>query len=267
MVRKIQQHYIVALVMSIVFVCLQTTILCSSSYATTNSIIVCVPMDNFPFAYYKENGEKAGYSLELLDALNLPYTIELTTPDFATSMAGLTSGHCSLVLAPILTSTTKRSTHYTLSQPIMPANLHALVLHDSPINDISDLQYSIIGVLKNNSAEKFAFKEYKGSTIFALNREKELVNLLLLGEIEVIIGTKPFLDYLSSNHEQLRILDKHLYSQKYAYALTLQQEFLQQTFNKNLQQLQDNGTLEKLYAKWFTTKAPENNPLDTHTGE
>ncbi len=222
--------------------------------AQAKSISVCTPMDNPPYAFYNEKGQREGYNIDVLNDLNLPFEIELKELDFATSVAALAQDVCHMLLFPISPERAANYPYITMSNALMEAGLHALVLKESYITNNADLAYSIIGLLKNSSAEKYALHKLSGSTIFALGNAQDLIKLLQEGEIECILGNKPFLEYLMSRHDHLRMLTPSLAPAKYAFAISKDREDLLDIINEKITFLHKNGKLDKIYAQWFTAK-------------
>ncbi len=222
-----------------------------SASAQAKSISVCIPMDNPPYAFYDTQGQRDGYNIDVLNNLDLPFEFVFKDLDFATSVAGLAQNICHMLLAPISPERAAKYPYIEMSHTLMDAGLHALVLEQSHIMSNADLQYSIVGLLKNSSAEKYALNKLSGSTIFALPNAQDLIALLREGEIESILGNKPFLEYLMSYNAKLRMINPSLAPAEYAFAISKEHEDVLHIINEKIELLREDGKLNKIYTQWF----------------
>ncbi len=223
-----------------------------------NNINVCIPSDNAPFAYSDVDGKLIGFDMDILEGMKLEAKINAQNLDFATSMAGLSNGVCDMVLSNVII-TESRKNRFLFSKSRIKSGLYAAVLKDSHINDVNALQYSIIGVLKGSVAEEYAFGKLKGSVIYALRQNSNIISMLKEGTIEAILDSLPVLQTLQKSHD-VRILEPSLAEEQFAYAFAKNKEDLRDMVDAALDKMEEDGTSAKIYEKWFgpTTKPTAN---------
>ncbi len=213
-------------------------------------VIVCIPIDNPPFAFINNDGELDGFHPELLKLTNIDHPLQINIIDIVSAIALLQDGTCQMLLSNI-TITQERERLLLFSTPYMHSSVNALVFKESPITTKDDLMYSIIGVRKGGVAEEYAFKHLTGSTLYALRDNDTLVNMLLDGSIEALIDSQSFLQPIAANYDYLHILEPPLFMEEYAYAFASGQAALRDSVNKALIRMKDDGHLKQLYDKWF----------------
>ncbi len=240
---------------NILFATLFLTLAPLPSYATPQ-LRVCLPEENAPYAFVDDEGIRRGFDMDILDALQLPYDVEFIPQEFATALAMLDNDTCQMLLSShMITPTMKK--RFLFSSPHLQSNLHALVLEQSPLESNDDLHYSIVGVLKGSSAEKFAFTKLTDSTIIALTREEDLISLLLNGEIETVLGDRTFLQKVQNEHEDLHLLEPQLKEQLFGYIFSKKHLTLRDEVNEKIKHLEQAGVLTKIYEQWFEQKEPQ----------
>ncbi len=235
--------------MRFIYTFLLLLLLPSLSLAKQN-INICVPQDNPPFAFMDEQGKLKGFDLDLLEKMQLPYAIKLHPSDLASSFAALGSGDCDMILSNISINENRKK-WFLFAKAHLNTGLHAAVLKNSPTEDISNLQYGIIGVMKGSPAETYAFKHYKRSIIYALRDTDSLVTMLNDGIIEAIIDGLPQLQILIKQNDNIRILDQNISDEHYAYVFAKNREDLQNTVSESITKLIESNQINEVYAKWF----------------
>ncbi len=222
------------------------------SYAThtcAQNLRICIVNDNIPYSF-KEQGLWQGFDVEVFNKLNLPNKYEMVEAEFAVALAMLEQNKCNMLL-PSIKVTDNIKERFLVSAPHLVSNLRALVLKDSPLENKSDLEGGIVGVLKGDTAEAYALLEFTGATIIALYEEEELVQLLLDGEIESILGNVTLLRKLQKQNASLELLKPVLKNEQFAFIFPKNEETLRNQVNAQVKALQNNGAMSQLYEKWF----------------
>ncbi len=236
--------------MRIVYVFLMIFFLPAVAWATS-PVSICIPQDNPPFAFTDANdGQLKGLDIDILAAIQLDVDYNTHQRDFASSLAGLSNTECDMVLSNVIINE-KRQQRFLFSKPLLKSGLYAAVLQESPINDINTLQYSIIGVLKGSVAEEYAFSQLKGSIIYALRDNSNIISMLNEGAVEAILDSLPILQTLQKSNPQVRILEPSLQEEQFAYAFAKEHADLRDKFDLVLSRLQEDGSLARIYEKWL----------------
>ncbi len=242
--------------MRFIYIFLFIHLLQSLAFASSD-ITVCVVPNNAPFAFIDSDDELKGFDLDILEKMQLPYTVTLHRSDVAASFAALDNAQCDMLLSNI-TITNSRSRWFLFSTSHLSANLHALVLKESPIEDTANLQYGIIGVVKGSEAEDYAFEHYKSSIIYALSDAKTLVDMLNEGVIEAIIDSLPELHYLVKENKNLRILEQEIAERNYGYVFDKDRNDLRDVVSSAINKLKEDKEIDGIYTKWFTNTTNDN---------
>ncbi len=216
----------------------------------TESINICIPQDNAPFAFVDEDEKLKGFDIDMLEIMQLPYEVKLHPTELATSFAALGSGECDMILSN-LTMNNDRKQRYLFSEPHLTTGLYAAVLKNSPIEDTNNLQYSIIGVTKGTVGEDYAIKHFKGSVIYALRDQQNLVKMLNEGRIEAMVDSLPLLQILAQTNNNIHILDSSLMEDRCAYAFSKERADLRNIVSDIIKKMKEDGSIAGLYAKWF----------------
>ncbi len=216
----------------------------------TERLVVCVPVDNPPFAFLNEKNELVGFNLDIFAHFDVQQDTHMEIVTFETGLARVQSGTCHMFLANV-TRTEEREDTMIFSRVYMRSGTHALVFKESPITTNDDLVYSIVGALKGSLAEQFAFHNLTSSIIYALRDYTVLTQMLLEGDIEALLGSKPILQTIRDAHTQLHIIEPPLLVEEYAYAFAPGQEHLRDNMDTVLARLQENNSLDALFRQWF----------------
>ncbi len=220
------------------------------AFASTN-ITICIPENNPPFAFVGDDHKLQGFDIDMLEKMQLPYTLQLHIDDFPSSLAGLQDEKCQMVLSDI-TINEDRKNSFLFTNPHINTGLYAAVLSDSPITSTESIEYSNMGVVKGSMAETFAFSQFRGGVIYALRNYTELMSMLEHGTIETIIDNLPQLQHIiKNNSEKIRILEPYIYEEQLAYAVTKSRPDLHDIINISLERMQNDGSIDKIYEKWF----------------
>ncbi len=214
---------------------------------------VCVVDNHPPYMFFDSTQKRHGFDMDMFKALNLPYHSEFTSTDMATGLAMLDQNSCQMLLMS-MSVTPQLEERYFFSRPHLQSNIKALVLKESPLQNVEALSFSILGVLRGSTAEKFAFEELKDSTIIALRHKKDLFDLLLNGEIEALLGDELNLRPLIEHYDEIHTLKEPLKVQHFAYAFSKKSQEMSQEVSERLEQMQQDMILSKLYDKWFAKK-------------
>ncbi len=246
------------------YICLISALLCVFSNqshaleATTQTsskgvLQLCVVDNSPPYVFFDSTHKRHGFDMDVLEALELPYHLEFTSTDMATGLAMLDQNSCQMLLLSTLI-TPELEERYFISRSHLQSNIKALVLKESPLQNVEALSFSILGVLRGSSAEKFAFEELKDSTIIALKHKKTLFDLLLSGNVEALLGDELNLRPLEEHYKQIHLLKESLQVLHYGYVFSKENEALSAEVSARLEQIQQSMALTKLYDKWFAKR-------------
>ncbi len=214
---------------------------------------ICILDHNPPYVFFDENYQRQGYDMDMLQALELPYTLEFFSTDMATGLAMLDNDTCQMLLSNT-TMNEQLKERFLFSHAHLQSNLHALVLAQSPLQSNDALPSSIVGVLRDTPAEDFVFEEFTDATIIALRHGEDLLAALYHGDIEALIDNKLNLMTLQNQHQHTKMLEPALKEQEYAYIFSKKHPELRDEVSAKIERLQQENILLQLHDKWFTKK-------------
>ncbi len=202
---------------------------------------------------FKDNDGWHGLDMDIFSQLNLDSHYVFVEADFAVALAMLEQDQCSMLLPSVIVTENLKKRFLT-SSTHLPSNLRALTLKESPIEEKIDIEYSTVGVIKGSSAEDYALAELKNATIIALRNKEDLLELLLKGEIETIVGREPDLKKIQKENAALQLLPYILMTEEVAFIFPKKNQELRDIVSSKLTQLQHDGVIEKLYKTWTEEK-------------
>ena len=166
------------------------------------------------------------------------------------------NGTIDLLIAPY-TINDERKASYAISTPYYYDQIGFLVLKDSGINKISDLNGKTIGVSQGSSA-KAAVEEYASANnlkfdYVQLGSYPELAVSLYAYRIDAFAGDKSILSGYES--DKTKILDEGFKTQEYGIASSKSNQELIDYTNDLIAKWQKDGSLQKLYDKYHLKPA------------
>ena len=120
------------------------------------------------------------------------------------------------------------------------------------ISSVKDLYGKRVGVI--NSASTFKFLDNLAISTTTFDQYDELYEALVTGEIDAIVGDEPIVRYYTLQKGRGRvILAGHLFKpEKYGALFPINSD-LKENFDRTLIEIQEDGTYQKIYNKYFST--------------
>lgn len=211
-----------------------------------------------PFEYKDttKGDEIIGFDIDLINALaeKLGYEIEVQDLDFNSLVPALQAKQVDLVLAG-MTPTEKRKESVDFTDVYYTAKHMIVSLKDNKITTVEDLEGKTLGVqlgsIQEGKAEEIA-EEVK-ITIEDRNRIPDLIQELKAGRIDAaIIEDTVAKGYFEKDKELegFTLSEEEADEAGSAIAFPKESEYTED-FNKALNEMIENGELEKLIVKWF----------------
>jgi len=120
-----------------------------------------------------------------------------------------------------------------------------------PINSIEDLSNSKIGVYTGSEYDTILKNNIKGATPAYYNSYSDEISALKSGKIDAFLTDEPLAKEILRNNDDLKILDKKLTIDSYAFAINPQKTTLKEQIDKIILEMKTDGTLTELEEKWF----------------
>ena len=211
-----------------------------------------------PYTYVDENGDFAGFDIELARAVCEIEGWELQLHAIAWDEKDvlLNSGEIDCIWSGFTINGREES--YTLTQPYCENTCVVVVKSDSSITSLEDLASKAVGTQAASSCAEYLANDERGK---ALAKEFMLLSQfttyddafesLEKGNLEVILidaGIEKY--YVEKAEGKFRILQEPLIEEKYGVALKKGNTKLCDILNKDLQKLSEDGTMMELAKKY-----------------
>lgn len=206
-----------------------------------------------PFEYVGDDGEVDGFDIALIKAIGekMGYTVEVENMEFASLVASI--GTKIDVSIAGMTVTDERKETVDFSDSYYTAVQYVIVPEGSDIKSAADLEGKTIGVQLGTTGD-FIVEEIEGATASQYNKAVDAVNDLLNERVDaVIIDKNPALVF-ESEYDGIVALDGAQFEfepEEYAIALPKGDTELADAINKALAELKEDGTYDKLVAKYI----------------
>ena len=209
-----------------------------------------------PFESKNESGTIEGFDVDLNQALadKLGYTFELDDMDFTGLIGSITSKRCDYIISA-LSSNEKRKKVVDFSQGYYTPVTVILCPKDSGIESSADLKGKKVGVTLGTEFEIYS-KTIKG--VKTITYESIATSIPLIGTSELdacIMDSSNAFEYCKKyDNLTYKVVPmneiKGVLDNPYCIVLPKNSEYVD-VFNKALDELEADGTMEKLQTKWF----------------
>lgn len=214
-----------------------------------------------PFEF-KDNDADAdykGFEIDLIKALakEMGRTLEFNNIPFSGIIPIIQQGDMDIAVAG-MTMTQERASKVLFAAPFYESKLVILTSKDSGIHSVADLQGKQVAVQMGTTGAGYA--EEKGLPMKQFDHNSEIIMELKVGGSQAGILDKPVADYFLTQEGKDKFVEIEIPDTKSEYlamAMNKNDTALQKDVNEAMQKLKDNGEFDKIYQKWFGTKAPD----------
>ncbi|MFO7978489.1 MAG: transporter substrate-binding domain-containing protein [Bacteroidales bacterium] len=225
------------------------------SFASFNKTIV-VKGDQYypPFEFLNERGEPDGFNVELFRALarevNLDYRLELGPWDQVVDE--LKTEKIDALLGIMISAERAQSMQFTVPHSLMT---HGVFTHkDSPIRKLEDLRDREVIVQKSDRMHEYLQELGITRRIIVVVSQRQALSMLNEGNHDAaLIGTFQGMHLKEKyNLKNIELRDRAIEPQRYAMAVSRENDQLLALLNHGLYQLKANGKYDEIYEKWFS---------------
>ena len=211
--------------------------------------LVMVTEATFPPYEFREGGKIVGIDVDLMKAVAKKTGRELVVEDmsFDSVIAAVQAGKAD-VAASGITVTDERKRQVGFSHPYVTAQQVVIVPKDSEIRGSADLKGKRIGVQHGTTGDLYVTRNIREPERFP--NGSLAVAALDAGKLDaVVLDGEPSKVHVAL-HENLGILDEPLTTEEYAIAVNRKNTALLEEINAVIDELRENGGLEKIKAKY-----------------
>lgn len=210
----------------------------------------------FPPYEYHDGDAIVGIDAEIAKAIADELGMELEIEDIAfdSIIPEIVSGKADMGLAG-MTVTEDRMQSVDFSDTYAKASQKIIVTEDSEIASPDDLKGVIVGVQLGTTGDIYVSDlEADGTTVERYNKGFEAVQALSQGKIDaVVIDGEPAKTFVAET-EGIKMLDEAFTEEEYAIAVKKGNTELLDKINGALSELESEGTLDEIVAKYITAE-------------
>jgi len=208
----------------------------------------------YPFAWLNEQGQVAGYEIDVLNAIaiELGVGLEFVQVTHHNARDTLLSGLVD-VLAGQQFHTRDGETWFDFTHPYYLNTERMVVLTEAPYVTLQDLAGQPVGVTIGSRSEHALrlWSEQHGVTfdIRFYFSESAALDALAAGEVQGMVGT---LDSLRrAGRQGMRLIDEPVLEEYHAMVVRRHDVNLRDVLNRSLQRLKASGRLDEIFSAWF----------------
>lgn len=218
-------------------------------------LIVGSDCDYPPFTYL--DGEKAaGFEFEILTAICdvVGLECEYHSPlKFDTLCALVATGGTVDVAVSAITIDPEREDTVDFTDPYFDSNQSVTVLKDSGYASVDDLEGKNIAVQSGTTGEAWAKENISGATVTAFDEAPAALAALQAGKADAVVIDLPVaVELLESSYDTCEIIEAVPTGEQYGIAVSKENPGLTELLNIGLKAIQDDGTYQEIYDKYFT---------------
>lgn len=221
-------------------------------------IVSGVKYDAKPFGFVDQDQELKGFDIDLLREiakrlLGDKNKIEFRQVTSATRIPELTSSNIDIVAAT-MTINEKRKRVIDFSDTYYIAGQTLLVNIDSPIESVNDLSNKTVLVVLGSTSEKNIREMVPDAKILGFRTYTEAFSALKAGRGDALTTDDTIIaGMLAEDPEHFRMLPERFTQEPYGMGFKKGDETksFQNQVNKILQEMKEDGTLEKIRVKWM----------------
>ncbi len=207
-----------------------------------------------PYEFY-EGETIVGIDAEIAAAIaeKLGMELEIQDTEFGSIITGVQSGKYDIGMAG-MTVTEERKLSVNFSDTYATGIQSVIVKEGSDIKAIDDLAGKKIGVQQDTTGHIYASDEYGDDAVIPFNKGTDAVAALVSGKVDcVIIDNQPAKSFVEAN-EGLAILDTEYAVEDYAICIAKENTELLENVNKALNELIEDGTVQKVIDKYIAAE-------------
>lgn len=206
----------------------------------------------FPPYEYKDGDAVVGIDPDIAQALadKLGLKLEVVDMEFDSLIASVQSGKVDIVLAG-MTVNEERKKNVDFTDSYANGVQVIIVADGSDIATFDDLAGKLIGVQQGTTGHVYCSDDWGEGNVVAFQSGAAAVQALQQGKVDcVVIDQEPAKAFVEAN-DGLKILDTQYANEDYAAAVSKKNPELTEALNKALQELKDDGTVQKILDKYI----------------
>ncbi|HLR75401.1 MAG TPA: transporter substrate-binding domain-containing protein [Virgibacillus sp.] len=207
-----------------------------------------------PFEF-KEDGEYVGFDIDLIHAVadEAGFKINFETTNFDGIIPGLQTGQFDIAIAGI-GITEERAEKIDYSDPYYESGLRLAVAKDNDsINGIEDLDGKTVATRLGSTSAAFIDENIEGAEANQYEQLDQAYLAVENGSVDAILYDAPNVAYYiqTEGEDSLKMVGDLYQAENYGIAISKGNDELVEAINEALETLEENGTYDDIYTKWF----------------
>ena len=213
-------------------------------------------------------GNYTGFDIELMEAIaeKMGRTAEFQDTSFETIFRDVAQGKFEAVVSAA-TITEEREQAVDFSNPYYLSEQAVLVKEGSDVKSLEDLEGKTVAAQQGTTGLELAKEKLGGSEIRPYPEGPDAVNALKAGTVEGVIIDAPVAQNAVEKSGGVEIAEKVPTEESYGIAVAQGETELLEEINKGLKEVEQDGTYDKIYEKWFHLAPPKEIETATHEAE
>ena len=205
-----------------------------------------------PFEFSDEKGGYIGFDVDMVTAIAKKMGLEAVV--VATAWDGiipnLVADRYDIIMSA-MTITEERQQQINFTDGYIDTNLAITTLVDQPITDEAGLDGKTVGVQVDTTGQ-FAVEEVAGvKEIKKYENSIAAIQDLFAGRVDAVVNDSPVNAYYTRDKPEFGNTGKIGSDDQYGFGIKKENTELLEAMNAALAELQDEGTYDLIYAKWF----------------
>lgn len=210
-----------------------------------------------PFESTDDDGNLVGFDMDLLNAIgeDQGFKVEYQIFEFDALIPAVQAGNADIIAAA-MNVTDERAEQVDFSDKYFDSGKVIVVTSDNTtINGVEDLTGDMsvaaqIGTTEGEYVQELADKGTIGKAVI-LNQTTQCIMQLQNGDVEAVILDAPVAQYYFNLYDDIKLVDALIDPAPMAFAVAKGNDDLLEKINAGLANVKENGTYDKLYAKWI----------------
>jgi polar amino acid transport system substrate-binding protein len=199
-----------------------------------------------------------GYDIEVMNAIAEKLGLEpsYTDTSFDTIFRDTANGQFDIAAAAS-TITPAREKTVTFSDPYYEASQALLVPEGSDIATVDDLSGVIVGAQDATTGEAYANEETDAAEVRGYPEGPDATAALATGQVEAVIVDLPVAVDAVEKQGGVEVVEEIQTDELYGFPMAPDNKALIEAVNGALTELKEDGTIDELYEKYFSTAPPD----------
>ena len=227
-----------------------------SKLKENNTLVIGIDDKFAPMGFRDENNEIVGFDIDYAKAAaeKMGTKFKFQPIDWKTKESELNSGRIDFIWNGY-TITNERKNKVLFTKPYLKNAQVVVTLADSPITKLNDLEGKVVGLQSLSSASDALNANPIKSKIKIVTEFADNVSALSdlkSGRLDAVVIDEVVIKYyMSKEKDTFKVLNESLSPEEYGVGVKKGNEALLKKLQKALNEMNEDGTAEKISKKWF----------------